>query len=114
VFVPDRAERPGRKTMAKRPDAGKDDGLEGDGESSAGEELVSSVRCVYCSEGMARDMLPRFSRGYGILVLVLGLLLSMFMSVLLGLPMVIIGAYMGAANRPVWSCRTCGAVVDRT
>ncbi len=100
--------------MAKQTDAEREAVLEGDGESSASEDLVASIRCVYCSEGMGRDVLPRFSRGYGIMVLVLGLLLSMFMSVLLGLPMVIIGAYMGAANRPVWSCRTCGAVVDRT
>ena len=100
--------------MAKQTDVERDESLEGDGESSVGEELVASVRCLYCTKGMGRDVLPRFSRGYGIMVLVLGLLLSMFMSVLLGLPMVIIGAYMGAANRPVWSCRTCGAVVDRT
>ncbi len=99
--------------MAKHADAEKDESLEGDGESSAGDELVSSVRCVYCTEGMAREVLPRFSRGYGIMVLVLGLLLSMFMSLLLGMPMVIIGAYMGAANRAVWTCQTCGAVVDR-
>ena len=100
--------------MAKKTDVARDGSLERDGESSVGEELVASVRGVYCTEGMGRDVLPRFSRGYGIIVLLLGLLLSMFMSVLLGLPMVIIGAYMGAANRPVWSCRTCGAVVDRT
>ncbi|MHC4251924.1 MAG: hypothetical protein ACYS9X_22620 [Planctomycetota bacterium] len=100
--------------MAKKSDAERDGSL-GDEEASSVEgELVATVRCVYCSEGMARDVLPRFSRGYGIVVLILGLLLTMFISLLLGLPMVIIGAYMGAANRPVWSCRTCGAVVDRT
>ena len=100
--------------MGKQTDARRGGGLENDSESSAEEGLVATVRCVYCSEGMARDVLPRFSRGYGIMVLILGLLLSMFMSILLGMPMVIIGAYMGAANRAVWSCRTCGAMVDRT
>ncbi len=100
--------------MGKQPDASRDGSPGDDGESSAEEDLVATVKCVYCSEGMARDVLPRFSRGYGIMVLILGLLLSMFMSILLGMPMVIIGAYMGAANRAVWSCRTCGAMVDRT
>jgi hypothetical protein len=99
--------------MGKQPDAKRDESLGDDSESLAEEELVATVRCAYCSEGMAHDVLPRFSRGYGITVLLLGLLLSMFMSLLLGMPMVIIGAYMGAANRAVWSCRTCGAVVDR-
>ncbi len=99
--------------MGKQPDEKRDESLEDDGESSVDEGYVASVRCVYCSDGMARDVLPRFSRGYGILILILGLVLSMFMSLLLGMPMVIIGAYMGAANRAVWSCRTCGAVVDR-
>ncbi len=76
-------------------------------------EEPAAARCVYCGEGMARDVLPRFSRGYGIAVLIAGLLLALFMSLLLGLPMVVIGAYMGAASRPVWICRACGAVVDR-
>ena len=62
---------------------------------------------------MAREVLPRFSRGYGITVLVVGLLLAMFVSLLIGLPMVVIGAYIGAANRAVLACRACGAVVDR-
>jgi ABC-type phosphate transport system permease subunit len=82
-------------------------------ESWHGEELAASARCVYCGEGMAHNVLPRFNRGYGIVVLIVGLLLSMFLSLLLGLPMVVIGAYMGAANRAVWTCRACGAVVDR-
>ena len=80
---------------------------------TAEEELVPNARCVCCGEGMAREVLPRFSRGYGITVLVVGLLLATFMSLLLGLPMVVIGAYMGAANRAVWTCQACGAVVDR-
>ncbi len=83
-------------------------------EALDGEELAVSARCAYCGEGMGHDVLPRFSRGYGILVLTAGLGLSLFMSLLLGLPMVVIGAYMGAASRPVWMCRGCRAVVDRT
>jgi hypothetical protein len=71
------------------------------------------ARCVCCGEGMDREVLPRFSRGYGILVLIVGILLAMFVSLLLGVPMAVIGAYMGAANRNVWVCRACGTVVDR-
>ena len=78
-----------------------------------GEELAAAATCVYCGERMAHSVLPRFNRGYGITILIVGLLLSMFLSLLLGLPMVVIGAYMGAANRAVWTCRACGAVVDR-
>ncbi len=82
-------------------------------EASHAEELTAQARCVCCGEGMAHGVLPRFSRGYGITILIVGLLLSLFMSLLLGLPMVMIGAYMGAANRAVWMCPACGAVVDR-
>ena len=81
------------------------------GESSPEAQRVA--RCVCCGEGMAHEVLPRFSRGYGILVLIVGILLAMFVSLMLGVPMAVIGAYMGAANRNVWVCRACGTVVDR-
>ena len=99
--------------MERQLDVERDVRLGRESEASRGEELAAAARCVYCGEGMARDTLPRFSRGYGVVILIVGILLSMFVSLLLGLPMVIIGAYMGAANRAVWTCRACGAVVDR-
>jgi hypothetical protein len=83
------------------------------GASYGRDEGQRAARCVCCGEGMAREVLPRFSRGYGILVLIVGVLLAMFVSLLLGVPMAVIGAYMGAANRNVWVCRSCGTVVDR-
>ncbi len=88
-------------------------GSDGEGEVARGVEFAAAAKCACCGEGMTRDVVSRFSRAYGITILILGLLLSMFMSLLLGLPMVVIGAYMGAANRAVWMCRACGAVVDR-
>ncbi len=88
-------------------------GSDGESEASLGGEFAAAAKCACCGDGMTRDVVPRFSRPYGITILILGLLLSMFMSLLLGLPMVVIGAYMGAANRAVWMCRACGAVVDR-
>ncbi len=95
----------------------EDVGLMGDsGTSHEGEfapEGQRVARCVCCGESMAREVLPRFSRGYGILVLIVGILLALFVSLLLGVPMAVIGAYMGAANRSVWVCRSCGTVVDR-
>ena len=99
--------------MAKQPRADRDESLTSDSETSDGEEFAAAARCVCCGEGMAHNVLSRFSRGYGITLLIVGLLLSLFMSLLLGLPMVMIGAYMSAANRAVWMCRACGAVVDR-
>ncbi len=103
--------------MGEQLDVDRGEDLRRDNEASSEEGpalgMQSRARCVHCGEGMARDVLPRFSRGFGIAVLIVGLLLSMFMSLLLGLPMAVIGAYMGAANRAVWMCRACGAVVDR-
>jgi len=46
-------------------------------------------------------------------VLPLHFLLSAFAVLLVGLPLVVIGAYMAVARRSVWLCRECGAVVDR-
>lgn len=104
--------------MGEQQDVVRDQSPEREDEAWLERELApvkqSGARCVYCGEGMARDVLPRFSRGYGIMVLIVGLLLAMFMSLLLGLPMVVIGTYMSVANRAVWMCRACGAVVDRT
>lgn len=77
------------------------------------EEKAVAVRCAHCGEDMVRDELPRFSRSFGIVVLAIGLLLSIFVSLLVGLPMVVIGAYMAVASRSVWNCQACGAVVDR-
>lgn len=74
---------------------------------------IAAAKCVCCGEGMAREVLPRFNRGLGIILLLVGVLLSLFMSLVLGLPMVVIGAYLGLASRSVWTCWTCGAVVDR-
>ena len=102
-----------RDERHRREDEASPHGPDNDLDPTGHREGPAAARCVYCGEGMARDVLPRFSRGYGILVLIVGLLLSLFMSLLLGLPMVVIGAYMGAASRPVWMCRACGAVVDR-
>ena len=99
--------------MREQPDTEKDVGLRRGKGASRGEEPAAAARCVYCGEGMAHDVLPTFNRAYGIVILVVGILLSLFMSLLLGLPMVMIGAYMGVANRTVWMCRACGAVVDR-
>ncbi|MHC4662683.1 MAG: hypothetical protein ACYS8W_13460 [Planctomycetota bacterium] len=79
----------------------------------AQEEAATAARCIHCGEEMAHHMLPRFSRGFGIVVLIVGLVLSVFMSLLLGLPLVVIGAYLGVASRAVWMCQACGALVDR-
>ncbi len=99
--------------MAEPADAERDESLEREDETLHGKKATAVARCVYCGEDMVRDALPRFNRGFGIVVLIIGLLLSIFMSPLLGLPMVVIGAYMGVASRSVWTCEACGAVVDR-
>jgi hypothetical protein len=72
-----------------------------------------TVKCLYCGDPMVHEVWPRFSRGFGIVVLIVGLLLSVFMSILLGLPVVVFGVYLWIASRNVWACRECGAVVDR-
>ncbi len=82
-------------------------------ETSPRDRGPAAVKCAYCGERMARDRLPRFNRGFGIVVLILGLVLSIFMLPLLGLPLVVIGAYLAVASRSVWACGECGAVVDR-
>ncbi len=88
--------------------------LEPERESSRGAgKAASAVVCVYCGEGLIRGELPRFNRGFGIVVLIMGLLLSGFALLLIGLPLVVIGGYMAVASRTVWICQECGAVVDR-
>ncbi len=82
-------------------------------EPETASEPAVTAKCVHCGEGMSRDVLPGFNRVFGIVILVMGLLLALFASLLLGLPLVVIGAYMGVANRTAWVCRTCGVVVDR-
>ena len=77
------------------------------------EEKDPKVTCVYCGDSMDRDQVPRFSRFFGIGLLVLGLAVSAVVSLVVGLPLVVIGAYMGSAVRSVWLCRVCSAMVDR-
>lgn len=86
--------------------------LEADDGTPEASALVA-VRCICCGGDMVRDQLPRFSRGFGILVVVIGLLMSVMGMPLLGLPLVVIGAYLAVAIRSVWTCGECGAVVDR-
>ncbi|MHC5035822.1 MAG: hypothetical protein ACYTHM_00770 [Planctomycetota bacterium] len=84
------------------------------GKASAPEPKAPAMaKCLYCGEFMANEVWPRFSRGFGIVVLIVGLLISIFMSILLGLPVVVFGVYLWIASRNVWACRECGAVVDR-
>lgn len=87
--------------------------LERENEGPRGEKAAPAVMCVYCGEGLVRGELPRFNRGFGIVILIMGLLLSTFALLLIGLPLVVIGAYMAVASRSVWTCQECGAVVDR-
>ena len=77
------------------------------------QEQVPIIKCAYCGDSMVRDRLPRFNRAFGIGLLVLGLVVAAFMSLVVGLPLVVIGAYMGSATRSVWVCRLCAAMVDR-
>ena len=74
---------------------------------------AATVKCAHCSDDMDPGTLPTFHRGFGIAVLVVGLLLAVFVSLLIGLPMVVIGAYMGAASKSVWACPSCGALTER-
>ena len=82
-------------------------------ESAPEAPAPDAVKCPCCEGEMVRDRLPRFSRGFGIVIAAVGLVLSSLLSLLLGLPLVVIGAYMATATRSVWTCDACGAVVDR-
>ncbi|TET32575.1 MAG: hypothetical protein E3J72_19455 [Planctomycetota bacterium] len=90
-----------------------DENVKRENETLPQEEAAGAARCVHCGEGMAQYVLPRFNRSFGIVVLIVGIVLSIFMSLLLGLPLVVIGAYLGIVSRAVWMCRACGAVVER-
>jgi hypothetical protein len=78
-----------------------------------GEEKIPAIKCVYCGDVMVRDQVSRFNRTAGIGLLVLGLVISALVSLVVGLPFVVIGAYLGSATRSVWVCRLCAAMVDR-
>ncbi len=99
------------KKTAKETDVTKDKTVGQENEATP--EETAAITCAYCSENMFRYVLPRFNRTFGIVILVVGVLLSLFMSPLLGLPMVVIGAYMGVAARSIWMCESCGTAVER-
>lgn len=71
------------------------------------------AKCAHCDGEMTTEILPRFSPAFGIAILIIGLLFSVLMSLLLGLPIVVIGAYLAGATRVVWRCPACGALADR-
>ena len=75
-------------------------------------EKTLTVRCAHCGGEMAPQVMSRFNPGFGIAILVMGLVFSLFVPVF-GLPIVVIGAYIGWASRTVWSCAECGAMIDR-
>lgn len=78
-----------------------------------GEGETVTAKCSHCGGEMAREVRSRFSPGFGIAFLILGILFSLFVSLLLGLPMVVIGAYLAWASKHVWRCPECEALVDR-
>ena len=82
-------------------------------QASHEEESVPGPRCTCGGESMAVESLPRFDRRIGFAFLILGFLVLLFISLLLGLIMVLTGAYLSLAQRPVWWCPACGTVVER-
>jgi len=98
--------------MAEQPKLQRENGSE-HGITFPGDGAVATIKCIYCGDYMVRDRLPRFNRTFGIGLLVLGLVISAFMALVIGLPLVAIGAYMGSATRHVWVCPACAAMVDR-
>jgi hypothetical protein len=72
-----------------------------------------SVKCVCCGDLMRRDDVPRFNRGFGVVLVIAGVLGAFFLSLFAGLPLVVFGAYMIGAYKNVWKCQTCGAAVER-
>jgi hypothetical protein len=99
------------KNVEEKTDVKKEKTVDQENETS--QEAIAAITCAYCSEKMFRYVLPKFNRTFGIIILVVGVLLSLFMSPLLGLPMVVIGAYMGVASRAIWMCESCGTAVER-
>ncbi len=99
--------------MERLADFDSDENAARENEISPAENVAVTAKCTYCGASMVQGEMARFNRGFGIVILTLGLLLSIFMLLLLGLPMVVIGAYMGVASRSVWTCPACRAVVDR-
>jgi len=98
--------------MAEQPKLQRENGSE-HGITFPGDGAVATIKCIYCGDYMVRDRLPRFNRTFGIGLLVLGLVISAFMALVIGLPLVAIGAYMGSSTRHVWVCPACAAMVDR-
>ena len=77
-------------------------------------EMVTA-KCAHCGGEMTQETVARYSRGFGIAILILGLLFCVFLPglLLLALPVVLIGAYLGWSSRSVWNCTSCGAMVER-
>lgn len=73
-----------------------------------------TVRCTHCDGELLGKTLPKHSRGFGLLLIVLGILCFFLIGgCVLALPFLLIGLYMYVASRKVLVCEQCGAMVER-
>ncbi len=74
-----------------------------------------AVRCRHCDGELLERTLPKHSRGFAMLLIVLGILCFFLIGgSIFALPLLLIGLYMYTASRKAWVCQQCGAVVEKT
>lgn len=73
-----------------------------------------TLTCAFCQGQMSPFTGPRHNRNMGGFLLGAGLLSSLFwIGPVLGIPLLIMGAYMTGAKRELWVCRDCHTAIER-
>lgn len=77
---------------------------------ASGKALV----CQHCSGEMKKKSKANHSQFMALLLLLFGLIASLTgVGLVIGIPMILIGLYMGVATKKIWMCKNCGSVIER-
>jgi hypothetical protein len=80
---------------------------------------VKTLKCEKCGGEMIPRTVARHSPAAVILLLVFGLifcflgLFTMGITLIIGIPLLIIGFLLGVQTRGVWLCKDCRTMIDR-
>ncbi len=70
--------------------------------------------CNLCNGEMEPYTGPRYSKKVGGFLIVAGAFTTMFwIGAVLGIPLFIMGLYLGGAKRQLWVCKDCNTAIER-
>ena len=75
---------------------------------------LKELECKQCNGIMRTKNITKHSQGLSILIILVGLVLSASIALaIVGIPMILVGIFMGCAHKNCWVCEQCGCKIEK-